>query len=58
MLTAATGLDPIVVLALTTLTFAGAGWLAGPFAGNAVFMMRYRGLRTEIATVSHALLLI
>ena len=30
----------------------GVGWLLGPFVGNAVFGVRYRGLRGEIERVS------
>ena len=46
------GLDPIIVLGLSTMGFAAAGWLVGPFFGNAVFNLAYRGVRGQIDAVS------
>ena len=50
---AATGLDPFIVLALGTLSFAGIGWLAGPFVGNVFFaaFARRRGVWKEFIAV-------
>ena len=41
-----------MVLGLCVLGSGGVGWLLGPFVGNAVFGLRYRGLRGEIERVS------
>jgi import inner membrane translocase subunit TIM23 len=46
------GLDPMIVLGLSTMGFAAAGWLVGPFFGNAVFNLVYRGVRGQIDAVS------
>ena len=46
------GLDPIIVLGLSTMGFAAAGWLLGPFFGNAVFNLVHRGVRGQIDAVS------
>ena len=46
------GLDPIIVLGLSTMGFAAAGWLVGPFFGNAVFNLVNRGVRGQIDAVS------
>ena len=46
------GLDPMIVLGLSTMGFAAAGWLVGPFFGNAVFNLAYRGVRGQIDAVS------
>ncbi|MCJ1270548.1 TIM23 complex component, partial [Lobaria immixta] len=42
-------LDPFIVLGLATATSGAAGWLIGPFVGNAVFGLIYRRFRTQIA---------
>jgi hypothetical protein len=47
------GLDPLVVLGLTTFACGGVGWLVGPFFGSALFNVAYRGLRRQIVAVSH-----
>lgn len=36
------------MLGLCVMGSGGVGWLLGPFVGNAVFGVRYRGLRGEI----------
>ncbi len=36
----------------------GAGWLMGPFLGNALFKVRYRQQWGQIAAVSFSLLLL
>ncbi len=41
-----------MVLGFCVLGSGGVGWLLGPFVGNAVFGLRYRGLRGEIERVS------
>ena len=46
------GLDPFVVLGLTTAGFGALGWLAGPFVGNAVFSTMNRRFKGQIAEVS------
>jgi len=46
------GLDPFVVLGLTTAGFGAIGWLAGPFVGNAVFSAMNRRFKGQIAEVS------
>jgi len=43
------GMDPILVLGLSTAGFSFAGWLTGPFFGNAVFKIYYRKLGRQIA---------
>ncbi len=50
---AAIGLDPLIVLGLSTTGLAALGWLIGPFVGNAVFGIYYRNLRNEIARVRY-----
>lgn len=51
-LTAALGLDPLMVTGLSTLGMLAAGWLIGPFFGGAAFNMRYRRIRRESERVS------
>ena len=46
------GLDPFVVLGLTTAGFGALGWLAGPFVGSAAFNMFNRKYKGQIAEVS------
>lgn len=46
------GLDPFVVLGLTTAGFGAIGWLAGPFVGGAAFNVLNRRFRAQIAEVS------
>ena len=50
---AAMGLDPLIVLAIGTMSFAGIGWLAGPFVGNIFFAVfaRRRGVWKEFIAV-------
>ncbi|MCJ1368676.1 TIM23 complex component [Acarospora aff. strigata] len=43
------GLDPFVVLGLTTAGFGALGWLAGPFVGSAAFNMFNRKYKGQIA---------
>ncbi|KAF2652085.1 mitochondrial import protein Pam17 [Lophiostoma macrostomum CBS 122681] len=47
-LSASLGLDPIVVTGLSTFGFLAAGWLIGPFFGNAVFNAWYRNIKGDI----------
>lgn len=46
------GLDPFVVLGLTTAGFGALGWLAGPFVGNAAFNLLNKKYKAQIAEVS------
>ena len=46
------GLDPIIFVGVVTIACGAVGWLIGPFAGGAVFAMRWRGWRGEMAAVS------
>lgn len=46
------GLDPFLVLGLSTVGSGGVGWLLGPFLGNAVFKVVYRRLGGQIDEVS------
>ncbi|PLB45291.1 putative presequence translocase-associated motor subunit Pam17 [Aspergillus steynii IBT 23096] len=43
------GLDPFVVLGMATAACGAAGWLIGPFLGNAVWGLVYRRYRTAVA---------
>ncbi|KAI9878338.1 MAG: TIM23 complex component [Pleopsidium flavum] len=43
------GLDPFVVLGLTTAAFGALGWLAGPFVGNAAFNVLNKKYKAQIA---------
>jgi import inner membrane translocase subunit TIM23 len=47
------GLDPIIVLGLSTVACGLVGWLIGPFFGNAFFNLMYKRLRGQIAMVRH-----
>ena len=42
------GLDPFIILGLSTFASGAIGWLLGPFLGNAVFNLRYSRLRPQI----------
>ncbi len=46
------GLDPFVVLGLTTAGFGALGWLAGPVVGNTVFNMFHRKYKGQFVEVS------
>ncbi len=46
------GLDPILILGLSTVGSGGLGWLFGPFIGNAVFRLVHRRVGPQIAEVS------
>ena len=46
------GLDPFVVLGLSTAVCGAAGWLVGPFLGNAIWGLSYRRLKNGVAVVS------
>ncbi|KAF2456686.1 mitochondrial import protein Pam17-domain-containing protein [Lineolata rhizophorae] len=50
----ALGLDPFVVLGLGAVAFAAGGWLAGPAFGNALFNLRFRALKAQIADKERA----
>ena len=52
------GLDPFMVLGIAVLGSGGVGWLLGPFWGNAIFGIRYRRIRGEIAEVGQPVLLL
>ncbi|KAK1143456.1 TIM23 complex component [Aspergillus melleus] len=43
------GLDPFVVLGMATAACGAAGWLVGPFVGNAVWGLVYRRYSTAVA---------
>jgi import inner membrane translocase subunit TIM23 len=45
------GLDPIIVLGLSTVACGLVGWLIGPFFGNAFFNVWHKRLRGQIALV-------
>ena len=45
------GLDPIMAMGMGVVACGAAGWLIGPFAGNAAFGLWYRRLGPEIALV-------
>lgn len=45
------GLDPMIVMGLSTIGFGAIGWLLGPLFGNAVFNVLYRKWVPDIATV-------
>ncbi|KAF2810125.1 mitochondrial import protein Pam17, partial [Mytilinidion resinicola] len=51
---AALGADPMIVLGLGTVGFAGVGWLLGPFFGNAVFNAWYRNVRGQMEVKERA----
>ncbi|KAI9038327.1 presequence translocated-associated motor subunit PAM17 [Aspergillus affinis] len=46
------GLDPFVVLGMATAACGAAGWLIGPFVGNAVWGLVYRRYSTAVAVAS------
>jgi import inner membrane translocase subunit TIM23 len=46
------GLDPFMLMGLSTLGMMAVGWLIGPIFGNQVFNLRYRGVLGEFTTVS------
>lgn len=46
------GLDPFIVLGLSTMGFGVVGWLVGPFFGSAMFNLLYRRLRDQFVLVS------
>jgi hypothetical protein len=46
------GFDPIIVMGVTVMGSGAVGWLLGPTLGNAVFGLRHRGIREEMAEVS------
>lgn len=46
------GLDPFIVLGLATAACGAAGWLAGPFLGNAVWGLVHRRYKSGVAVVS------
>jgi mitochondrial import inner membrane translocase subunit TIM23 len=46
------GLDPFVVLGLATAVCGAAGWLVGPFLGNAIWGLSYRRFKKGVAVVS------
>lgn len=47
-----TGMDPFIVLGLSTFGFMGIGWLLGPIVGAPVFNAMYRGVMPEFRAVS------
>jgi import inner membrane translocase subunit TIM23 len=46
------GLDPFMLMGLSTLGMMAVGWLIGPIFGNQLFNLRYRGVLREFTTVS------
>lgn len=46
------GLDPFVVLGMATAACGAAGWLVGPFVGNAVWGLVYRRYKPAVMVVS------
>lgn len=46
------GLDPFIVLGLSTMGFGVVGWLVGPIFGSTVFNVLYRRLREQFLLVS------
>lgn len=48
------GLDPFIVLGMATAACGAAGWLIGPFLGNAVWGLVNRRYRAAVAVVSIA----
>lgn len=49
------GLDPFVVLGMATAACGAAGWLVGPFVGNAVWGLVYRRYKPAVMVVSFLL---
>lgn len=46
------GLDPFMLMGLSTFGMLAAGWLIGPIFGNQVFNLAYRGVIAEFTAVS------
>lgn len=46
------GLDPFMLMGLSTLGMLAVGWLIGPIFGNQVFSLAYRGVLAEFTAVS------
>lgn len=51
-----TGMDPFIVLGLSTFGFMGVGWLLGPVVGAPVFNMIYRGVIPEFRAVRYPII--
>lgn len=49
------GLDPFVVLGMATAACGAAGWLVGPFVGNAVWGLVYRRYKPAVMVVSFSI---
>jgi import inner membrane translocase subunit TIM23 len=47
------GLDPFMLMGLSTFGMMAAGWLIGPIFGNQVFNLAYRGVLAEFTAVCH-----
>jgi import inner membrane translocase subunit TIM23 len=48
------GLDPFMLMGLSTFGMMAVGWLIGPIFGNQVFSLAYRGVLAEFTAVSRA----
>jgi import inner membrane translocase subunit TIM23 len=46
------GLDPFMLMGLSTFGMMAVGWLVGPIFGNQVFNLAYRGVLAEFTAVS------
>jgi import inner membrane translocase subunit TIM23 len=46
------GLDPFMLMGLSTFGMMAVGWLIGPIFGNQVFSLAYRGVLAEFTAVS------
>lgn len=49
------GLDPFMLMGLSTLGMMAVGWLIGPIFGNQVFNLAYRGVLGDFTRVSYLL---
>jgi import inner membrane translocase subunit TIM23 len=45
------GLDPFMLMGLSTFGMMAVGWLVGPIFGNQVFNLAYRGVLAEFTAV-------
>lgn len=48
------GLDPFMLMGLSTIGMMAVGWLIGPIFGNQLFSLAYRGVLAEFTAVSKA----
>lgn len=52
MLSAYLNADPIIPMGFCTIGLLATGWLIGPFFGNQMFTLAYRGMLGEFTRVS------